>query len=143
MTSSDIHDLCGQPVEAHTLGPDGKALCPKSGIDAGVLRQGAPTGDELSRRFNSLFGQPDPGSLSAPVPHSEPPIYTVISFRIRHSGASGTVYDYAAVRAGDGKWCVTGGETRQGVDWATIVRAVRARLVGPITVMGPVRQVFL
>lgn len=71
-----------------------------------------------------------------------PPIYTVISFRVRHPGG-GRVYDYAAIRAGDGKWYPTGGETRQGVDWPTLVRAIRARLVGPISILGPIRQVFV
>lgn len=108
-------------------------------IDAEVLRSGGktPFGNEVA---SVLFGERDPDSFGAPVPHNEPPIYTVISFRV---GMRGKTYDYAAVRAGDGKWYPTGGETKQGVDWHTLVRAVRPRLVGPVQVLGPVRSLYL
>lgn len=107
------------------------------GIDAEVLRSG---GTHQEGAGDALFGRANTASLGAPVPHGEPPIYTVVSFRINHGGR---VYDYAAVRAGDGKWYATGGETKQGVDWATLVRSARPRLVGPIQVMGPVRSLFV
>jgi hypothetical protein len=110
-------------------------------IDAEVLRSGgqlAPAGTQAA--YDAIFGDPDPDSYGSPVPHNEPPIFTVISFRV---GMSGRVYDYAAVRAGDGKWYATGGETKQGVDWQTLVRAVRPRLVGPVQVLGPIRNLFL
>lgn len=84
----------------------------------------------------------DPGATPVRPAQHEPPIYTVLAFKIRHPGGS-RVYDYAAVRAGDGLWYVTGGETKQGVGWALLVDAVRARLVGPLQVMGPIRSLFL
>lgn len=90
----------------------------------------------------NLLGESNATSLSAPVVTHEPPIYTVLAFRVRHPGGD-RVYDYAAVRAGDGRWYLTGGETKQGVSWEILVRAVRARLVGPLMVMGPVRSLFL
>lgn len=113
-----------------------RGLAPDRVILDEVLRGGGAPGR------GALFADPGPENLGAPVPHGEPPIYTVISFRVRHPGG-GRVYDYAAIRAGDGKWYPTGGETRQGVDWPTLVRAIRARLVGPISILGPIRQVFV
>mgnify|MGYP000246811518 CR=1 FL=1 len=80
--------------------------------------------------------------VGGPATRYEPPIYTVLGFRINHGGRVYD-YDYAAVRAGDGKWYLTGGETMQGVDWQTMARAIRPKVVGPVQVMGPVRSLFL
>lgn len=103
-------------------------------IDAEVLREGG-----LPPRIgrDELFGRLDD---QAPVPAaSEPPIYSVVCFRVALGSG---VYDYAAIRAGNGKWYPTG-QAAQGVDWATLVRAVRPRLRGPIQVMAPDRSIFL
>lgn len=73
------------------------------------------------------------------VPHataSEPPIFSVIKFRIRHQPGSGQYYDYAAIHAGDGKWYTTGAQTMQGVSWETLCHAIKPKLVGPVVVMA-------
>lgn len=124
--ATSIHESCGMPLERHELGPNGKLHCPNSlperhlQIDAEVLRLGGAAG----------------GRVAVP----EPPIYTVVAFRVQHGGRT---YDYAAVRAGDGRWYATGAQTMQGVDWGTLVGAVRPKLVGPLQVMQPVRSLFL
>jgi hypothetical protein len=116
-------------------------------IDAEVLRSGgrtpvggSMTSEEAEHFRTALFGSRDEASEAAPVPFDEPPIFTVIAFRVRMSGRD---YAYAAVRAGDGKWYATGGATKQGVDWQTLVRAVRPRLAGPIQIMQPARSLFV
>jgi hypothetical protein len=78
-----------------------------------------------------------PGAQSLPIqtPH-EPPIFSVVKFRIRHSPDSGRYYDYAAIHAGDGKWYLTGGETKQGVSWEAMCHAIKPKIVGPIVVMA-------
>jgi hypothetical protein len=56
----------------------------------------------------------------------------VVQFTIRHGVKS---YDYAAIRAGDGKWYITGGYTKQGVSWEIMINAIRPKIVGPLWVM--------
>lgn len=90
----------------------------------------------------ALFKGVSAANTQAPVPMSEPPIGTVLTFQVAHPGAAGRQYTYAALRAGDGRWYLTS-RTEQGVGWETMVRAVRERLVGPLVIMRPDRSVFL
>lgn len=69
-----------------------------------------------------------------------PPIGTVVRFKIDHGGR---YYDYAAVRAGDGKWYITGGDTKQGVSWAVMTAAIKPKLSGPIMVMSDRTGIWL
>lgn len=65
----------------------------------------------------------------------EPGVGTVVRFRVKHDN-SGRYYDYAAIRAGDGKWYITGGETKQGVDWGTLIDAVQPLIEGPLWILS-------
>lgn len=61
----------------------------------------------------------------------EPPPGSVVSFKARLPG-SDKLYDYAAIRAGDGRWWLTGGETKQGVMWSTLLDNIRPVIEGPL-----------
>lgn len=63
-----------------------------------------------------------------------PPIGSVMKFEIQHP-SSAMMYTYAAIRAGNGLWYVTGGETQQGVSWGILIEAIRPRVAGPIQAM--------
>lgn len=119
-----------------------------------MTRDMVPYGDDERRSepHRARVDAPDewrlaPPAGSAPVALGPdgPPIYTYIRFRVRLPGANGVGhrdYDYAGLRAGDGKWYLTGGETRQGVDWATLLDSVRPVLQGPIVIMTDRASVF-
>jgi hypothetical protein len=68
--------------------------------------------------YGRVPGEPSPGS--------------VVQFKIRHGQK---LYDYAAIRAGDLRWYITGGETKQGVDWHTLCEAIKPKMVGPMWVL--------
>jgi len=79
---------------------------------------------------------PPRGPVPAPRQYPpEPPIFTALAFNIKHAGGASDYYTYAAIRAGDGKWYITGGETKQGVDWVTFCDGVRDRLASPLWIM--------
>lgn len=60
---------------------------------------------------------------STPLP-PEPAVGTVLAYVV-HIGRR--AYHYASLRAGDGRWYTTGTSTQQGVNWATLVGALRAK----------------
>lgn len=57
-------------------------------------------------------------------PPNEPPVGTVIGYVVQLEQRD---YHYASLRAGDGRWYTTGSSTQQGVSWAALVRALRAK----------------
>jgi hypothetical protein len=67
----------------------------------------------------------------------EPQPLSVIQFRVRHGE---NLYDYAALRAANGLWYTTGGETRQGVTWAEMIPHIKAKIAGPLLVLSPIRS---
>jgi len=82
-----------------------------------------------------LFDTPTPppsGALQTTFGPDGPPIGTVLRFRIKHTAG---LYDYAALRAGDGLWYTTGATSAQGVTWPAFAAAVRTRLAGPLALM--------
>lgn len=74
------------------------------------------------------------------TPDQSPPCGSVIQFQVQ---LGGNVYDYASIRAGDGKWYTTGDKALQGVDWRTLIDVVKHKLAGPIQVLAPIQQVLL
>lgn len=75
------------------------------------------------------------GDLFDPPAHNplvEPAIGSVIQFRVQHGQR---LYDYAAIRAGDGRWYATGSETVQAVGWTVMIEAVRPIIVGSLWVL--------
>lgn len=50
----------------------------------------------------------------------EPPEGSVIRFNMQFGG-HGTVYDYAAIRAGDGMWYTTGPRSPKGYSWDSLL----------------------
>lgn len=54
----------------------------------------------------------------------EPPVGTVLVYVVQLGQRE---YHYASLRAGDGRWYTTGSSTQQGVNWAALVRALRAK----------------
>lgn len=70
-----------------------------------LRRQLAALAEEISR----LENRPE-----------EPPDGTVIRFNMQFGG-SGTVYDYAALRAGDGLWYTTGPRSPKGYTWDALL----------------------
>lgn len=90
---------------------------------------------------SGFIGTHNAGALTGnPLEYQGPPIGTVVRFKIDHGGK---YYDYAAVRAGDGKWYITGGETKQGVSWEVMTNAIKAKLSGPIMVMSDQTGIWL
>lgn len=128
----DVHENYDPPV-------DRRMVTPEMARDAVI---------DLGGRVDPTPGRPQVplempgGNDPVPVPQAEPPVSTVVAFSVRHP-SSRRVYDYAAIRAGNGLWYATGGTTAQGTTWEVLVRAVRERVVGPLRVLGPVREVYL
>lgn len=95
--------------------------------------------------MNELARNPyvtDGGQFSGNLPSTEPPPGSVVSFQIRHPN-SPVEYSYAAIRAGNGDWYITGGETKQGVDWTTFTNAIKPRLIGRMILMRNSRELFV
>lgn len=82
------------------------------------------------------------GQFNGTLPTAEPAIGSVVAFRVWHPN-SPVEYWYAAVRAGNGAWYITGGETKQGVDWPTFIEAIKPRMIGQMILMRMDRELIL
>lgn len=87
----------------------------------------------LGQRYEALVAPPEVLS-SSQYRGNEPAPGSVVKFKVLLTGRT---YDYAAIRAGDGRWYLTGGETKQGVSWQVLLDSIRPHLSGPVWVCLP------
>lgn len=84
--------------------------------------------------MNERYPRDALGSFVGTVEPPEPPIGTVIRYKIDHGGR---LYTYVSLRAETGLWYTTGGGSKQDATWAELFAALKKQLRGPIEVLLP------